>query len=104
PGVFVLKDGSASSVLQAMALTQGLAPFWTHEAYIYRTASGSGAKSEIPVDLKKIMQRKAPDVPLMANDILYIPEATGRKAALTTLGKVAEVSVGLSATLLYIYH
>jgi len=30
-------------------------------------------QDEIPVELDKILQRKSPDVPLIANDILYIP-------------------------------
>jgi hypothetical protein len=31
------------------------------------------------------MEHKAPDVPLMANDILYVPDATGRRNTMTTL-------------------
>ncbi len=34
----------------------------------------AGAKREIPIELSRILQRKAPDVPLEANDILYIPD------------------------------
>jgi len=48
-------------------------------AYITVLKGGSGGRNEIPIDLKKIMDRKSPDVPLSANDILYVPDATGAR-------------------------
>lgn len=104
PGAYPIKDESGITILKLLALTQGLNSYTAHTAFIYRNEDGSGGNSQIPIELKKIMEHKAPDVPLMANDILYVPEASGRKAALTTLGKAAEVGVALSTTLLYIYH
>lgn len=104
PGAIVIKDGPESSVLKMLALSQGLNSYSAHRAYIYRAEGGSGGKSEIPIELKKIMDRKSPDVPLMANDILYIPEASGRKATMTALDRGLMIGVGLGATLLYLYH
>ena len=100
PGAYVIKDSSESSVLKALALSQGLNRYSTHTAYIYRVEGGTDGKSEILVPLKKIMDRKSPDVQLMANDILYIPESGGRRAAAATLSSL----VMLSTTLLYVYH
>ena len=104
PGAFFITDGSESSVMKALALSEGLDTFSSHKAYIYRLEGGSGGRSEIPIELNKILDRKSPDVPLMANDILYIPDATGTRASL----KVLETSVGIGAALgaaaLYIYH
>jgi polysaccharide export outer membrane protein len=93
PGAFYITDGSESSIMKAMALSEGLDSFSSHKAYIYRLEGGRGARNEIPVDLKKIMGRKSPDVPLFANDILYIPNATGARASV----KALEISVGLAA-------
>ena len=90
PGAFV-PDPSGTSILKALALAQGLAPYATNEAYIYRLEGGAGSKNEIPVDLRKIMDRKAPDVPLMANDVLYIPDNHHRRATMDTV----KVVVGL---------
>ncbi len=90
PCQFPLKQGEAT-LLQALAYSEGLLRYSTKTAYIYRREA-NGEKSEIPVELKKIIDRKAPDVRLQADDILYIPE-NGKKrmsmAAITTL-----VSVG----------
>ncbi len=95
PGAFYITDGSESSVMKAISLSEGLDAFPSHNAYIYRVEGGAGGRNEIPVELKKIMDRKSPDVPLLANDILYIPNATGTRASL----KVLETSVGLAAGL-----
>jgi polysaccharide biosynthesis/export protein len=92
PGPFYITDGSESSILKALALSGGLAPYSSHTAYIYRIESGHKDRTEIRVELQKIMKRKAPDVDLLAEDILYIPDATGRRIG----AKALEISLGLS--------
>jgi polysaccharide biosynthesis/export protein len=81
PGAFRLTDGETVSVLQAIALAEGLAPFSTREAYIYRP-SADGTRTEIVVPLRKVLNRKSADVFLEASDILYVPD--NRKGRLTT--------------------
>jgi polysaccharide export outer membrane protein len=93
PGAFLITNGSESSVMKAIALSEGLDNFSARFAYIYRAEGGAGGRKEIPIDLKKIMHRTAPDVALQSNDILYIPNATGLKASM----KVLEASVGVGA-------
>ena len=78
PGAFPVRDASDNSVLKMVALSEGLLPFAAKEAYIYRRDE-NGAKREIPVELEKIMQRKAPDVTLQADDVLYIPDNKTRR-------------------------
>jgi polysaccharide biosynthesis/export protein len=104
PGAFSMTDGSQSTVLKALAMAEGLDHFTGNTAYIYRSAAGSSGKQEIPIELKKIMQRKAPDVALLVNDILYVPEATGRKATLTALDRMSMIGASVGTTLLYVYH
>jgi polysaccharide export outer membrane protein len=103
-GAFSMTDGSEITVLKALALSEGLDHFSGHTAYIYRANAGNGGKQEIAIELKKIMARKAPDVPLLANDILYVPEATARKATLTALDRVTGISASIGTALLYINH
>ena len=91
PGAFAVQGPSGASILKALALAQGLSPYATNEAYIYRLEGGTTSKNEIPVDLRKIMDRKAPDVPLMANDVLYIPDNHHRRATMDTV----KIVVGL---------
>ena len=104
PGAFYITDGAESSIMKALALSEGLESFPSHKAYIYRVEGASGGRNEIPVDLKSIMDRKSPDVALMANDILYVPDATGARASLKVLETSLGIAVGLGGALIYVYH
>jgi polysaccharide export outer membrane protein len=99
PGAFPVGDGTESTVLKMLALSQGLTPYAAKEAYIYRR-EGNGNKNEIPIPLSKIMERKAPDTPLLANDILYVPDNKGRRMTLGTLEKIATFGSTVGATAL----
>ena len=101
PGVFPIQGNSDATVLKVLASAEGLMPFANNDAYIYRREGSSGSKNEISIPLRKIMQRKAPDVPLMADDVLYVPDATGRRATMATLEKILLFGTGASTVLLY---
>jgi hypothetical protein len=74
-----MKDTGSMTVLQALATAEGTNPTANlHSAKIIR--KGEYGHTEIPVDIKKIMQAKAPDVTLQAGDILFVPHSTGRLA------------------------
>ena len=100
PGVFPITDGSESSVLKALALSEGLESFSGHTAYIYRI-EGNGSKNEIPIDVKKIVARKSPDVPLYANDMLYIPNRAGMQASAKALLIVSGIGLGVATLMVY---
>jgi protein involved in polysaccharide export with SLBB domain len=101
PGAFALQDSAQSSVLKAIALAEGLAPYAGKQAFIYRTEGGAGGKDEIPVELRKIMDRKAGDVALLPNDILYITDNKGRRLSLTALEKITLFGAGITSALVY---
>lgn len=87
PGAYPIQDGRESTVLKALAQAEGLDAFAMKEAYVYRREA-SGSKNEIPIPLRQIMDRKSPDLPLVANDILYIPDNAGRRLKMSVLEKV----------------
>ena len=87
PGAFPVQSGSDTTVLQLLALAEGLDTFYQNQAFIYRREA-SGTKNEIPIELKDILQRKAPDVPLVANDILYIPDSRKKHITMSVIEKV----------------
>jgi polysaccharide export outer membrane protein len=87
PGAFPVEDGAETSVLRMLARAEGLTPFAAKLAYIYRREA-SGSKNEIPIELNKIMLRKAPDAPLLANDVLYIPDNRNGRLGLAILEKL----------------
>ena len=86
-GAYPVQDGSDTTVMQMLALAEGLAPFSLNQAFIYRREAG-GAKNEIIVPLDKIMKRQAPDVALLANDILYIPDNRRKRIGVAALEKI----------------
>ncbi len=89
PGAFPLQDDDETTVLKALALSEGLTPYAMNVAYIVRRDDRTGHKNEIPIELQKIMRRQSPDVTLVANDILYIPDNSGRRNTLGVLAKIA---------------
>src|SRR5262249_8116391 len=89
PGSYPMSDSSETTVLKMIAAAEGLSPYASKQAYILRKDDRGGEKVEICVELQKIMQRKTEDVALRANDILYIPDNTGRRISMTTLEKIA---------------
>jgi polysaccharide export outer membrane protein len=101
PGMFSIADGPESSVLKAVALSDGLDSFSGHIAYIYRIEGSSGSKNEIPIELKKILARKSPDVPLYANDMLYVPSAAGLRASAKALEMTLAAGLGIAGITLY---
>ncbi|MBI4463252.1 MAG: polysaccharide biosynthesis/export family protein [Acidobacteria bacterium] len=79
PGGFVLKTNENISVLQALALAEGLqGTSKKSAARIIRTDKTSGQRTEIAVDLGKILGGKATDPLLQPNDVLFVPNSTAR--------------------------
>ena len=101
PGPIPVRDGSETTVLKALSFAEGLTPFAGKLAYVYRGNGDLAGKQELPIELDKIMRRKAPDVRLMADDLLYIPDNRGRRMAVTTLEKALLVGSVVGAALIY---
>lgn len=117
PGSFPVQDAAGTTVLRLLAHCEGLLPHTAKTAYIYRRREASGsqplarrpahgwrgsAESVMPIDghssligeqeiavpLRRILDRKAPDVTLVANDILYIPDNRRGRISLTALDRI----------------
>ena len=100
PGAFAVQDGTESTVLKMLALSEGLMPYASKDAYIYRREA-NGSKNEISIPLSRIMDRKAADTPLLANDILYVPDNKGRRMTLGALEKVLAFGAGAGTAAIY---
>jgi polysaccharide biosynthesis/export protein len=91
PSGFLMDNGGKLSVLQAIALAGGTtSTAKVSGARIIR--KGPGGVTEIPVSLKKILQAKTGDVPLQADDILFVP-ASARKII---SGRTAEAALQMA--------
>jgi polysaccharide biosynthesis/export protein len=87
PGAFPFQNLQDTTVLQLLALSGGLDSFSLGKAYIYRDEGGA-QKAEIEIPLRRILNRKAQDVKLAANDILYIPTNGKLKAGASVLNHI----------------
>ncbi len=100
PGGFAMKTNEKISVLQVIALSEGL----THTAAkggarIIRTNAQNGARTETPIDLGKILSGKSPDPMLGPRDIVFIPDS----ATKSTLSRGVEVAAQ-TLTGLLVFH
>jgi polysaccharide biosynthesis/export protein len=103
PGTYPLTESEGSTVLKALALSQGTLPYTAREAYIYRLVPGSTNRQELRVGLRKILHRQSPDVQLLANDILYIPDNSALRLNASVLDHIAGFA-GSTASGLIIWH
>jgi polysaccharide export outer membrane protein len=102
PGAFRLEDSDAMTVLKVLALAEGLAPYATKEAYIYRR--GESGSKEIPVDLRRILDRKTVDVALSANDIFYVPDNRVSRITVTALERTFGFAASTASGILILSH
>lgn len=83
PGGFVMRSNEQMSLLQAIALAEGVdSTAAKRHTRIIHTDEISGRRSETPVDLGKVLAGKAPDIPLRAADIVFVPRSNAKAALL----------------------
>lgn len=97
PGAYAVHDGESSSILKLLAECEGTLPFSGNMAYIYRAAEAGQPRTEIPVALSKVLQRKSSDVALYGTDILYIPDHRGKRMTAQVLDRVIQFSAFTSS-------
>jgi polysaccharide export outer membrane protein len=97
PGGFTVKGNEQMSLLKAIALAEGLSSTSSKgHTRIIRTDEGSGKRSEIPVELGKILDGKAPDMNLQAADIVFVPSSTGKTVLFRSTDAVVNTATGLA--------
>jgi polysaccharide export outer membrane protein len=98
-GGFVLNTSREHmTVLQAVALAEDVKATAQreHSMIIRRDLSKPGERQEIAVNLKKILSGKMPDVPMEPNDILFIPDSSGKKALRRGAEAAIQIATGLA--------
>jgi polysaccharide export outer membrane protein len=105
PGAIGVHDTTGNlTVLKAIAMSDGLDSFASKKtAYIFRK-EGSPDQDGVPVNVKKILDRKSPDVVLQANDILYIPDSSGKRVTMRALEATIGLSSAAAAAAIYTHH
>jgi polysaccharide export outer membrane protein len=81
PGGYVLSEKPNFTVMEILSMAEGL----DHDAggkraKILRPNPATHTRTEIPIDVAQLMKGKGSDIPLYANDILFVP-VSGAKVA-----------------------
>jgi polysaccharide biosynthesis/export protein len=93
----LLIDNGSLTVLQALALAGGT----NHTAKLGGARiirKGPTGMTETKVEIKKMLEAKSPDLPLQADDILFVPVSSGKVLA----GKTLEIATA-AATAVTVY-
>jgi polysaccharide export outer membrane protein len=97
PGGFVLGQNESISTLQVLALAEGLNPSAASDrAKIMRLVPGTSTRTEIPINLKKLLAGKASDLPLQHDDILFIPNSTAKSALIRGTETALAIGTGIA--------
>lgn len=73
PGSFVLKEGT--SLRQAISLAQGTSLNAAGDRGVIFREGPTGKREELKVDIASVMSGKKPDVLILANDIVMVPNS-----------------------------
>jgi polysaccharide export outer membrane protein len=93
PGAIQVREGSPVTVLKAVSMAEGLSPFYKKTVYILRP-NDDGTKREIAVDLSRILKNVREDVPLEPDDILYVPDDSGKRTTMNIIDRATTFSLG----------
>ena len=94
PSGFMIEDNSLT-VLKALALAGG----GTRTSALNKTKilrQTPNGVQEIPVNLKKVLYAKAPDMALVKGDVLFIPGSSAKAAAYRTADAAMSMSTALA--------
>jgi polysaccharide biosynthesis/export protein len=95
PGGFVMENNERLTVLQAVALAQGVnRTAALNAARIIRRSSAG--PSEVKIPLKNILAAKATDLELQPEDILFVPGSAAKGAMRRGMESVIQVATGLA--------
>lgn len=79
-GYVLANDRSQLSTLKILSLAGGLTRTAKSDKAVIVRKDDQGQQHELSIDLKKVLNRHAEDLPLQPSDILYVPESAGKQA------------------------
>jgi polysaccharide export outer membrane protein len=96
PGGYLMDHDEQLTIVQALALAQGAnhTALLKHSMIIRKTETG---RTEIPVDVEKVLTTKSKDLTLVDNDILFIPVSKVKTAFNRSLEAIVQTAVGAAS-------
>jgi polysaccharide export outer membrane protein len=75
PGALQVKKSAIPTLLQAIAQAGGFTERAARGGVVVKRKDETGKEREIKVNARRILSNKQPDVPLLENDTIYVPES-----------------------------
>jgi polysaccharide biosynthesis/export protein len=92
----IMDQGQTLSVMKAVALSGGTTRVAALDSAKIIRKDEKGNPVEVPIQLKKMFAGKAPDVQLVAEDILFIPTSAAKNAAVRSMEAALQLVTGVS--------
>lgn len=93
PGGYLIESKETVTVLQALALAQGINKTAKYDAKLIRNTPTGRTESDLP--LKRILANQATDPKLQDGDILFIPVSSGKEWAEKGVTSILQMAVGV---------
>ena len=95
-GGFALRETQRVSVLQALAMAEGMTKTaGGKNAKVLRPEGDGPKREEIPVNVTEILAGKMPDAPLEPGDILFVPNSAAKSTAFRSIEAAIQMATGL---------
>lgn len=97
PGRYLLRSElQQTTLLNVLAMAEDLKrTAKPHNAVLIRKRPQGTGVDQIPVDIDKILKHQQDDVAVLANDVLYVPDSTAKRAFSRGLEAALQVATGV---------
>jgi polysaccharide export outer membrane protein len=97
PGRYLLRsDAQQTTILHVLALAEDLKRTAKPGSAVLIRKLGEGTNVEqIPVNIRMILEHKQQDVVVQANDVLYVPDSTAKRAFSRGLEAAVQLATGM---------
>ena len=96
PGGFVLNEKPDITVLQALSMAEGLDKTSSPKRAKIIRQNADGSKSEIALNLSNVLKGKSPDIALLGDDILFVPNSTSKTIAYRGIEAAIQTGSGIA--------
>jgi polysaccharide biosynthesis/export protein len=96
PGGFPMSGPADFSVLQALSLAEGLDRTAAPKRALILRKRGSSDRTEVPVNLERILAGRAPDTRMEPEDVLFIPNNAAKSVGMKTLDTILQTTTGMA--------
>jgi polysaccharide export outer membrane protein len=91
PGAYVPSGEEKLTVLRAVAVARGAKPNAARGRALILRPRADGEPLQIPINLNDVVKGKAPDLVLIPNDVVYVPNSTERAVALGAVDALVRI-------------